>query len=259
MANVKVEGTLTIEILKIKNNPPKPVKIIFIPNSDAFLDTEIGPEEFHKHYQNLAPTREEQEQCLEQLNTQLYDYYFNSNPEQYIVLSDFTKEQKLKQFSNNNKSIMPEYIHDIDAEFNLRYPEKEAIKLEPYLHTCINLKVALEIPATTIVQLAFRSSLAKKGINIREKIIDAEYVRNIIAMLQNNSEKIYIIKPNKKITQAIFLLLVKITQLVSIGNWKKFGITAKKISGFEFMDKIDILVNMAEEKTVNKGEIISIH
>ncbi|KAG9286410.1 hypothetical protein G9A89_014576 [Geosiphon pyriformis] len=105
---------------------------------------------------------------------------------------------------------MSECTHNINAEFDLKYPEKEAIKLEPHLHTCINLKIALEILATTIVQLASRSSLVKKRINIRGKIIDAEYIGNIIAMLQNNSEKTYIIEPNKKIAQAIFLLLVKI-------------------------------------------------
>ncbi|KAG9306660.1 hypothetical protein G9A89_004207 [Geosiphon pyriformis] len=76
-------------------------------------------------------------------------------------------------------------------------------------------------------------------------------------MLQNDSEKTYIKEPNKKIAQAIFLLLVKIAQLVSIGNKKKLVITAKKIQDFEFMSRIDVLVNMAEEKIINKGEIIS--
>ncbi|KAG9292270.1 hypothetical protein G9A89_009082 [Geosiphon pyriformis] len=77
---------------------------------------------------------------------------------------------------------------------------KNAIKLEPHLCTCIDLKVAIEILAMTIVQLASRSSLVKKGINIKRRIIDMEYVRNIIAMLQNDSKKAYIIEPNEKIT-----------------------------------------------------------
>ncbi|KAG9303575.1 hypothetical protein G9A89_018471 [Geosiphon pyriformis] len=105
---------------------------------------------------------------------------------------------------------MSECIHDTDIEFNLRYLEKDPIKLEPYSCTYIDLKIALEIPATTMVQLVSRSSLAKKGINIRERIIDARYIGNIIAMLQNDSEKTYIIEPNEKIAQAIFLSLVKI-------------------------------------------------
>ncbi|KAG9299193.1 hypothetical protein G9A89_013841 [Geosiphon pyriformis] len=80
-----------------------------------------------------------------------------------------------------------------------------------------------------MVQLASRSSLMKKKINIKGEIIDAGYVGNIIAILQNDSEKAYIIEPNKKIAQVIFLPLVKIAQLVSIGNRKKLGITAKGI------------------------------
>ncbi|KAG9299638.1 hypothetical protein G9A89_020809 [Geosiphon pyriformis] len=127
-----------------------------------------------------------------------------------MVLSDLSKEQKLKWYSNYNKGIMPEHAHDTDAEFDLRYPGKEAIKLEPHLHTCIDLKIALKIPVTTMVQLTFRSSLAKKRINIRGEIIDTEYIGNIIVMLQNDSEKAYTIDPNKKIAQAIFLPLVKI-------------------------------------------------
>ncbi|KAG9305120.1 hypothetical protein G9A89_007760 [Geosiphon pyriformis] len=105
---------------------------------------------------------------------------------------------------------MPECMHNTDAGFDLKYPEKEAIKLEPNLCTCINLKIALEILATTIIQLASRSSLVKKKINIRGEIIDVGYVENIITMLQNDSKKAYIIELNEKIAQAIFLSLVKI-------------------------------------------------
>ncbi|KAG9301110.1 hypothetical protein G9A89_012493 [Geosiphon pyriformis] len=87
---------------------------------------------------------------------------------------------------------------------------KNAIKLELHLCTYIDLKIALKIPATIIVQLVSRSSLAKKEINIKEGIIDIGYVGNIIAMLQNDLEKTYIIDPNKKIAQTIFLPLVKV-------------------------------------------------
>ncbi|KAG9306271.1 hypothetical protein G9A89_016175 [Geosiphon pyriformis] len=86
----------------------------------------------------------------------------NLNPETYITLPDLTKKQELKWFSNNREGIMPECVHDTDAGFDLRYPRKDVIKLEPYLCTSIDFKIALEISATTMVQLAFRSSLAKK-------------------------------------------------------------------------------------------------
>ncbi|KAG9284880.1 hypothetical protein G9A89_003803 [Geosiphon pyriformis] len=143
---------------------------------------------------------------------------------------------------------MPKCVHNINAEFDLRYSGKKTIKLEPHLCIYINLKVALKIPATTMVQLASRNSLAKKGINIRKEIIDARYIRNIITMLQNDLKKAYIIELNKKIAQTIFLLLVKIAQLISIENKEKLGITAREISRFESMCRINVPVNMAEEK-----------
>ncbi|KAG9299857.1 hypothetical protein G9A89_003401 [Geosiphon pyriformis] len=182
----------------------------------------------------------------------------NSNPETYIVLSDLTKEQKLKWFSDNNKSIMPKCTHNTDAEFDLRYSRKDVIKLKPHSHICIDFKIALEIITTTIIQLAFRSSLVKKEINIREGIINAEYIENIIAMLQNNSEKAYIIEPNKKIAQTIFLLLVKVAQLVLVENKKELEITAKRIQEFKSTNRINVPVNMAKEKVIDKREIISI-
>ncbi|KAG9299015.1 hypothetical protein G9A89_020328 [Geosiphon pyriformis] len=105
---------------------------------------------------------------------------------------------------------MSKCTHNTNAEFDLRYPGKNYIKLEPHSCICIDLKIALEIPIIIMVQLASRSSLAKKEINIRGGIIDVEYVENIIVMLQNDSEKAYTIEPNEKIAQTIFLSLVKV-------------------------------------------------
>ncbi|KAG9295743.1 hypothetical protein G9A89_008971 [Geosiphon pyriformis] len=176
----------------------------------------------------------------------------NSNDNNNDSNSDTNSE-----YSDNGEGIIPECAHDTDAEFDLRYPGKDVIKLEPHSCTCIDLKIVLEILATTMVQLASQSSLAKRGINIREGIIDTEYVGNIIAMLQNDSEKAYVIEPNEKIAQAIFLPLVRIAQLVSVGKKEELGITARGIQGFGFTGRIDVPVNMAEEKIVGQGEIIS--
>ncbi|KAG9292864.1 hypothetical protein G9A89_016226 [Geosiphon pyriformis] len=181
----------------------------------------------------------------------------DSNYEQYIVLLELTKEQELKWFSDNNEDIMLECVHDTDAEFDLRYLGTKAIKLEPHMHICIDLKIALEILATTMVQLASKNSLAKREINIRGGIIDAEYVRNIITMLQNDSEKAYIIEPNKKIAQTTFLPLVRVAQLVSMEKKEKLGITARGIQEFGLTGRIDVPVNMAEEEIVDQEEIIS--
>ncbi|KAG9290288.1 hypothetical protein G9A89_022264 [Geosiphon pyriformis] len=68
MALAKIEEATPEEIKMIKNNPPESLE----------LDWDVEPiinlldlEQFHKHYQELAPTREEQEQQLKQLNIQL--------------------------------------------------------------------------------------------------------------------------------------------------------------------------------------------
>ncbi|KAG9286681.1 hypothetical protein G9A89_012231 [Geosiphon pyriformis] len=76
-------------------------------------------------------------------------------------------------------------------------------------------------------------------------------------MLQNDSEKAYVIEPNKKIAQAIFLLLVRIAQLVLVGKREELEITVRRIQRFESTGRIDVLVNMAEEEIVGQGEIIS--
>ncbi|KAG9299640.1 hypothetical protein G9A89_020811 [Geosiphon pyriformis] len=264
MAIAKIEDTSLEEIRTIKNNPPESIKLDW--NTEPVINF-LEPEEFHEHYQNLAPTRKEQKQWLAQLNTRLChhclipsdfeycndcDLIYNppscmiytipkeeepissctsesklpfdpnsnsdndddenngssfiqngndndnninsdsnsdSNYEQYIMLPDLTKEQELKWFSNNNEGIMPKCMHNINARFDLRYSGKDVIKLEPHLCTCIDLKIMLEIPATTMIQLASWSSLAKKGINIREGIIDAGYIENIIAMLQMTQKR----------------------------------------------------------------------
>ncbi|KAG9297090.1 hypothetical protein G9A89_019371 [Geosiphon pyriformis] len=95
-----------------------------------------------------------------------------------------------------------------------------------------------------------KSSLAKKGIKIKGGIIDTEYVGNIIAMLQNDSEKAYLIDPNKKIAQAIFLPLVKIAQLMLMGNREKLKITTRGIQSFRSIGRIDIPYIVTIERKV---------
>ncbi|KAG9305797.1 hypothetical protein G9A89_001086 [Geosiphon pyriformis] len=68
MATAKIKDALPKKIWTIKNNSPEPIKLDW--NTEPVINF-LEPEEFHKHYQNLAPTREEQEQWLAQLNTKL--------------------------------------------------------------------------------------------------------------------------------------------------------------------------------------------
>ncbi|KAG9295182.1 hypothetical protein G9A89_006163 [Geosiphon pyriformis] len=283
MAYAMAEGATVSELREIKTNPlslskpeyvamfnycnecnliynPSPCMIYTIPKEKEPISSCTSKSEsmFNPDFNSNNEDDENTGSSSAQYgNEKIYDSDSNLNPKIYIVLSDFFKEQELKWYSNNNKGIMSEHVYDTNAGFDLKYPGKDAIKLEPHSHTCIDLKVALKILTTTIVQLAFRSSLAKRGINIKGGIIDAEYIKNIIAMLQNDSEKTYIIEPNEKITQAIFLSLVKIAQLVSIGNKEELEITTRGMQGFGSMNRIDVPVNMAEEKIVNQEKIIS--
>ncbi|KAG9286353.1 hypothetical protein G9A89_014519 [Geosiphon pyriformis] len=74
MVSVKAEGITTNKLLEIKNNPLFLSEPEYVQTFDIFGNIEDDLEEFHKHYQHLAPTREEQKQCLEQLNTRLCQY-----------------------------------------------------------------------------------------------------------------------------------------------------------------------------------------
>ncbi|KAG9301492.1 hypothetical protein G9A89_008344 [Geosiphon pyriformis] len=251
IALAKIEEALPEEIKEIKNNSPElieldwdtePVINLLEPENSCTLELE-----------SLFNPNSNSDNNDDKNNNSNSDTKY----EQHIAIPDFTKKLELKWFSNNNKDIMPKHAHNTDVGFDLRYPGTETIKLEPHSHICIDLKIALEISVTTMVQLASKSSLAKREINIRRGIIDAGYIGNIIAMLQNDSEKTYTIEPNEKIAQTIFLPLVKIAQLVLVRNREELGMTAKEIQGFGSTGRIDVLVNMAEEEIVGQEEIIS--
>ncbi|KAG9303104.1 hypothetical protein G9A89_005062 [Geosiphon pyriformis] len=99
----------------------------------------------------------------------------------YLIENQFTIQ--LKYFDNNGQGIKPEKAHEIDAGYDFRYSGKDTLVLQPKFLTKINLKIALEIPSGAMVQIASRSSLASKEINIRGGVIDAEYTGDIIIML----------------------------------------------------------------------------
>ncbi|KAG9290276.1 hypothetical protein G9A89_022252 [Geosiphon pyriformis] len=68
MAFAKIEGAMPEEIKTIKGNPPESLKLDW--DTEPIINL-LDLEQFHEHYQELAPTREEQEQWLKQLNAQL--------------------------------------------------------------------------------------------------------------------------------------------------------------------------------------------
>ncbi|KAG9289711.1 hypothetical protein G9A89_014446 [Geosiphon pyriformis] len=100
MALAKIKGVSPEEIKTIKDNLPEPLE----------LDWDVEPiinlldsEQFYEHYQELASTREEQEQrssSIQYGNNNDTDFNSDSNSnlnyEQYIALPDLFKEQELK-------------------------------------------------------------------------------------------------------------------------------------------------------------------
>ncbi|CAG8694947.1 10628_t:CDS:1, partial [Ambispora gerdemannii] len=60
--------------------------------------------------------------------------------------------------------ILPRKAHNTDAGFDLYYPGKEPFTLLSNKTTVIDLGIAVKVPKNSMMQLASRSSLAKKGI-----------------------------------------------------------------------------------------------
>ncbi|KAG9287491.1 hypothetical protein G9A89_023863 [Geosiphon pyriformis] len=61
---------------------------------------------------------------------------------------------QLKYFNNHRQGIKSEKAHEIDAGYDLRYPDKDTLILKPKSFTKINLKIALEISPRAMVQIA---------------------------------------------------------------------------------------------------------
>ncbi|KAG9299784.1 hypothetical protein G9A89_013144 [Geosiphon pyriformis] len=150
----------------------------------------------------------------------------------FIYLTENQPAIQLKYFDNNEQRIKPEKTHKINTEYDLRYPGKDTLVLQPKFLTKINLKIALEIPPKTMIQIAFQSSLASKGINIKGRVIDARYTRDIIIILQNETNKPFRIEHAKKIAQAIYLLLINILGLQSVNNREQLGKSKRGIQDF---------------------------
>ncbi|KAG9299731.1 hypothetical protein G9A89_013091 [Geosiphon pyriformis] len=135
---------------------------------------------------------------------------------------------QLKYFNNNKQGIKPEKAHEIDAGYDLRYPDKNILVLKPKSLTKINLKIAFKILPGAMVQIASWSSLASKKINVREGIINAGYTGDITVILQNKTNKLFKIKHAEKIAQAIYLPLINILGLQLVNQRELLGKSEKR-------------------------------
>ncbi|KAG9287776.1 hypothetical protein G9A89_017371 [Geosiphon pyriformis] len=152
---------------------------------------------------------------------------------------------QLKYFNNNEQEIKPEKAHKIDAGYDLRYLGKDTLVLKPKSLTKINLKIAFEILPGAMVQIASRSSLASKEINVRGGIIDAGYTGDITVMLQNETDKPFKIKHAEKIVQAIYLPLINISSLQLVHQREQLGKSNRGTQGFGSTGRFTVPVNIA--------------
>ncbi|KAG9297984.1 hypothetical protein G9A89_018812 [Geosiphon pyriformis] len=173
----------------------------------------------------------------------------DTKTEQYFAYPNLSKKLELKWYSNNKERICPKRAHDNDPGFDLQYFGQLSIIIVPHSLVKIDLKIALEIPVNTMVQVVFQSSLAKKKINIKEGIINADYMENIIVILQNNLNRPYKIESQEKIAQTIFLPLVKISQLTPITTQEELSFTARGINEFGSSRRGNISINFMEENS----------
>ncbi|KAG9300811.1 hypothetical protein G9A89_003160 [Geosiphon pyriformis] len=210
----------------------------------------------HQIVSHTYPTQKAQIQQLEQINIRLCEEYIMPCDKQWcpkcyalsiplpikddqheikfgiqdkkvpVTLIYLAKNQSvitLKYFNNKRQGIKSEKAHKINAGYDLRYPKKDTLILQPKSLTRINLKITLEISPEMIVQIASRSSLASKRINIRGRIIDAGYTGDITVMLQNEIDKPFKIEHTEKIAQAIYLPLINISGLQLVNQREQLG------------------------------------
>ncbi|KAG9301305.1 hypothetical protein G9A89_004057 [Geosiphon pyriformis] len=162
-----------------------------------------------------------------------------------IYLIENQPALQLKYFNNNRQRIKPKKAHEIDAEYNLRYPDKNTFVLKPKSLTKINLRIALKIPPGAMIQIASQSSLASKGINVKGGIIDAGYTGDITVMLQNEADKSFKIKHAEKIAQAIYLPLINISGLQLVNQREQLGKSNRGTQGFGSTGRFTVPVNIA--------------
>ncbi|KAG9303533.1 hypothetical protein G9A89_018429 [Geosiphon pyriformis] len=88
----------------------------------------LNPEQFHEHYQELAPTREEQKQCLKEINTRLCDHclilcnfqYCNEcdfiyNPPSYMIYTIPKEDKPINSYAVELKST---FNSDLNSDNN---------------------------------------------------------------------------------------------------------------------------------------------
>ena len=79
----------------------------------------------------------------------------------------------------------------------------ESVVLQPFSHKLISTGIAFTVPYGTYGQLAPRSGLSCKGINVGAGVIDRDYTGHVKVLLFNTTNKDYFVKKEDRIAQLI--------------------------------------------------------
>ncbi|KAG9297594.1 hypothetical protein G9A89_007669 [Geosiphon pyriformis] len=208
-AQAKVRGGTTEEIRRWKESAE-------VANEVTSYNMFDPVDEFQDYYQQLCPTRQEQEQYFAQINTYLCENCLildlekkmeieNQHPEseKFVAYTNLEQVTDIQYFDNGHLRIIPERAYPTNARFDLHYPKDQSTTLPPRSITKIDLKIVVKI----------------------------------LSGIMNNSEKPYTIESKKKIAQAIFLPLVKIGKFVPVKNREKLSQTMRGTFGFRSTEK----------------------
>ena len=138
-----------------------------------------------------------------------YITYFSDKP---IKISESVPlNVKLEAFG----AIMPTQATEQSAGFDL-YSIEEG-RIFPGERKLINIGISIELPEQTYGQIAPRSSLAIKGIDIGAGIIDADYRGLVKVLVINNSGKNFVYNVYDKIAQLI-VIKIENTKIFKVEN-----------------------------------------
>ena len=89
------------------------------------------------------------------------------------------------------------------AGWDLYTPDK--VKLPPHSITAVDLGLSIALPANTYLQLASRSGLASRGIQVIAGVIDSDYTGRIKVLLYNHNDSVFTLEKHQRCCQGLLI------------------------------------------------------
>ncbi len=102
------------------------------------------------------------------------------------------------------------------------------IIIESQFRKLVSTGISIEIPSNVYAQLAPRSSLAVKEIDVGAGVIDSDYRGEVKVLLINNSTKDFVVRKGDRIAQ----MILKMIYLPDIEVVKELSTTIRNDGGF---------------------------